>query len=390
MLKVFIERANFFRKMVVTKEIEKLFEKCKLALGAPVVELEITDEQLCALLEMAKEDYLEAVNNWIIESQWMQLYGKNVSSIDLTFALSVRGFEQIKDFSDWFSKNINQQARGKYELKEDFISLEAGKQNYLIPKDREITKVLWIQPPTTQAALFANYYGAFDTVGMAGAYGIAGGYAGGYGGIGGYYFGQAVDVAWTATDLTYKNRLLRGDLTYSITALSTGEKVLHLYSTPGSRLTFNSTFMGGYLSLVGCKVWYYYYDTAGGDADECRSLNRDVIVSPDQIPLENVDYEMLNDPAKIIVRKLFLALAKRTLGMTRGKWSGRINIHDAEAQLDYQMLLTQAENEYNDAMKELRERLQRMHPANLIKQQGDMIESMQKIVSATPLRMIVV
>ena len=96
--------------MVVTKEIEKLFEKCKLALGAPVVELEITDAQLCALLEMAKEDYLEAVNNWIIESQWMQLYGKNVSSIDLTFALSVRGFEQIKDFSDWFSKNINQQA----------------------------------------------------------------------------------------------------------------------------------------------------------------------------------------------------------------------------------------------------------------------------------------
>ena len=60
----------------VTDEIKDLFRKIRAALGAPVVAVELTDEQLCALLDMAIEDYSEKVNNWLIRNQWATLYGK--------------------------------------------------------------------------------------------------------------------------------------------------------------------------------------------------------------------------------------------------------------------------------------------------------------------------
>ena len=49
--------------------------------------------------------------------------------------------------------------------------------------------------------------------------------------------------------------------------------------------------------LVGCTVWYTYYDTVSAeDADECRRLNPDVILTPDQVPLNKIDYTYLNEP----------------------------------------------------------------------------------------------
>ena len=52
----------------ITKEIEALFKKVRSALGAPVRSVELTDEQLCDLLDIAIEDYSEKVQNEIIRN----------------------------------------------------------------------------------------------------------------------------------------------------------------------------------------------------------------------------------------------------------------------------------------------------------------------------------
>ena len=52
--------------MKITKEISDLFLKCRKELGAPVMEVELTDDQLCVAFEFAKDDYTEKVQNWII------------------------------------------------------------------------------------------------------------------------------------------------------------------------------------------------------------------------------------------------------------------------------------------------------------------------------------
>ena len=372
----------------ITSEIESLFLKIRNALGAPLVEVELTDEQLCSLLDLSIEDYAERVQNWLIENQWATLYGKNVSNIDMAYALSVRTLDMSKDFSYWFSKEAGLQQRGPWELKKDFFKIEEGKQSYLIPAGREINSVMWCNPSTSQAALYANY-GGLDTLGFAGGYGQAGG--GSYGPIGGFYIAQSMDIAYMATDLAYKNRLLRGDLTYKVTAGPEGTHIVHLYSTPGSKLTFgNKLTMNGSLSLIGCEVWYTYYDTTGKDADECRRANDSVILTPDQVPLDKIDYAFLNGPTKTIVRKLFLAKAKQTLALVRGKYSGKVSIMDAEANLAYTMLERQGEKEYDAAIEELNKRLERMTPWSQMKLQAEMMDSMAKILAGKPMKIYTV
>lgn len=374
--------------MKITEELANLFQKCRYHLGEPVTNVELTQEQLCACFTIAKDDYTEKVQNWIIEQNWANLYGKNLSNLDLAFALSVRTLDMSKDYSYWFSRDAGVQMRGPWELKKDFFKIEEGKQNYLIPAGREINNVLWLNPPTSQAALYANY-GGLDTLGFAGGFGMAGG--GSYGPMGGFYIAQSMDVAYMATDLAYKNRLLRGDMTFKVTAGPDGTHIIHLFSTPGSKLSFFSiNNMTGTLSLVGSEVWYTYYDVTQGDLDDCRRTNKDLVLSPDQIPLEDLDYSLMNGPTKTIIRKLFFAKAKETLAYVRGKFSGTVAIPDATVTMDYNMLLSRAKEEYEEAMKELTERLERMSPYNVMKQQAELTDNMAKIIGQKPMKMIVV
>lgn len=374
--------------MKISKNIQDLFKKCRNALGAPIMEVELTDDQLCSLLEMSIEDYAERVQNWIIEQNWANVSGKNLSNIDLAYALSVRTLDMSRDYSYWFSREVGLQQRGPWELKKDYFKIESGKQDYLIPAGREINRVMYCNTSTSQAALYANY-GGLDTLGFAGGYGMAGG--GSYGPMGGFYIAQSMDIAYMAQDLAFKNRLLRGDLTYNVTAGPEGTRIIHLFSTPGSKLSFGDALNDASLfNIVGTEVWYTYYDVTADNIDDCLKQNKDTILTPDQIPLESMDYDLLNYPTQTIVRKLFIAKAKQTLGLVRGKFSGDIKIQDAEAKMEYQMLLNQGEKEYEDTIKQLDERLERMSPYNIMKNQAELADNMAKVLSGKPLKMITV
>lgn len=367
-----------------TEEINSLFKRVRSLLGAPVRAVELTDDQLCDMLEICIEDYSEKVNNWLIETQWMSLYGKHITNLDMAFALSTRTFDMMKDYSYWFSKQVGLQQSGPWELKKDFFTIEKGRQVYVVPSGRTINKVMYVNPPTSQAALFANY-GGID-IGFGGGYGQLGG--GAYGPVGGFYTAPAADVAYLATDLQYKNRLLRCDLVYKVTAGPNGTHLIHLMSTPGSPLSFGYVGgVGGGLGLVGCEVWYTYYDTVTAEeADECTRANLgDVILTPDQVKLSSIDYAFLNDPTKTLVRQLLVAKAKQTLGLIRGKFSGKVNIPQAEMTMDYQMLIQQGKDEWDAAMKSLEERLQRMRPSSLLEEQAKIMENTLNIQKHIPL-----
>ena len=103
----------------MTDEISSLFDRFRKTMGAPIMDVEITDEQLCANLDLAVEDYAERVQNWLVETQWASLYGKNVSNTDMAYALSLRTMDMSKDYSYWFSKEAGLQQRGPWELKKD-------------------------------------------------------------------------------------------------------------------------------------------------------------------------------------------------------------------------------------------------------------------------------
>ena len=368
----------------ITDDVKTLFKRVRTLLGGGVTMVELPDDTLCDLLEMCIEDYASRVQNFLIDNQWQSLYGKNVNSTDFAHALSTRTFDFNKDYSYWFSKEVGLQQEGPWELKKDFFTIEKGKQVYVVPAGRTINKVMWVNPPVSQAALFANY-GGID-IGFGGGFAQLGG--GAYGPVGGFYTAPAADVAYLATDIQYKNRLLKGDLVYKVTAGPNGTHLIHLLSTPGSKLSFG--FMcgvGGGIGLVGCEVWYTYYDTNSKDEEEqCRLDNiNSVVLTPDQVPLAKMDWNYLNDPTKTIVRQLLVAKAKETLGNIRGKFSGKVHLPQAEAQMDYQMLLTQGQREYEQVMQTLEKRLEKLTPEYLAERNAKIVEQTLIQQKGTPL-----
>lgn len=382
--------------MEIDKEKRKLFDLIFSKLGAPIRKIQLTDEIMCDLLQICVGNYAEKVQNFIIENNWANLYGKNLSNIDIAYALSVRTLDIAKDYSYYFSKEVGLQQRGKWELKKDFIKLEAGKQVYVIPAGREINKVMWVTPSTTDAALWANYGGMGVSFGggITGQMGI--GAATAFGGMGtAYGIGAGIwclpmaDVATISADLSYKQSIFRSDLTYKVTAGPDGTHLIHLMSTPGSKLTFGAGGINQY-SLNNCTCWYTYYDVNPSNADECRKENSDVILTPDQVPLDEMDYSMFNAPTKVIIRQLLIGEAAETLGLIRGTYSGSIAMIGNNLTLDYNMFINMGQREKENAMKSLDERLQRMNPYEVMKRQAELVDSMIQAKKGTPLPIMVI
>ena len=367
------------------KDKNKLFRQLRHALGAPLRSIEITDEMLESLLEMAIEDYSQYVQEWLIEHQWQSLLGQHISSLDMSFALSTRNFDFVTQFSYAYSKQVGLQARGPWELKKDFIDIEAGRQVYVIPAGREVNEVLWMTPSTIDAALFANY-GGFDT-GFGGGFAQMGMGANGTGTGGGYHVSPAFDVLLTAADYNLKNRILRSELVYKITAGPDGTRLLHLLSTPGSRLSFAggaTTAGAGKLGLSGCKVWYHYYETTPENVDDCRKANSDIITLPNEVPLEELAYSSFNAPTKTLIRQLFIAQAKITLGRVRGKFGGIVGTKDAERMLDWESLLSEGTKEKEDILKRLDERLLRLSTEKQLERAANEAEFLNKQLGYRP------
>jgi hypothetical protein len=373
---------------ISTADKEKLFRQFRHSLGAPIRQIELTDEQLCTLLEISIEDYAQYVQEWLIEHQWQSLLGQNITTTDMSFALSVRTLDYVQQATYAYSKQVGLQANGPWELKKDYVELEAGRQVYQIPAGREVNEVLWITPPATSQALLANY-GAID-------YGFGGGFAQTGGGTGtggpgfarmGYYIAPAFDILLTAADMNLKNRIIRSELVYKITAGPNGTKLLHLLSTPGSKFSFGQGIggVGSSINLTGCQVWYFYYDTTPENVDQCLKDNPDIIKMPNQIPLAKLDFTDFNEPTKTLVRQLFIAEGKRALGRTRGKFGGIVGPPEAERTMDYETLISEGNDERKAVLERLDTRLTRLSTTAQLERSANEAEYLNRNLKHHPL-----
>jgi len=379
---------------ISASEREQLYKRVKHLLGAPIRKIELENEMMDSLLEFGIEDYAQYLQNWLMEHQWSALQGQNFSKQDVAFALISRDFDFDTQFSYAYSKQVGLQTRGPWELKKDYVSIVKNQQIYEIPAGRELNEILWLNPNATEHALW-SYYGFGD-------YGFGGGnaqvpFAGGMGaggnlGFNGYYVAPAFDVLLRASDFSLKQRILRSDLTYKVTAGPNGTRLLHLMSTPGSRVSFGSGG-GGTITLAGTKVWYHYYDTSGMSEEEknkCLNENKDIVKMPNEVPLTKIKFENLNEPSKVWVRKYFTALCKETLGRVRGKFSGVLKVPDAELTMDYTSLLSEASSEKEKLITELSEYLMRLNSKDQLERKAQEAENLNKSLSYRPLGFYVI
>lgn len=373
-------------------EKEKVFRQIRHRLGAPLRKIELSDEQLCTLLEIAIEDHSAYINEWLIESQWSSLDNINLNTADLTKALTTRGQDYEDSFTYAYSKIVGLQARGPWELKQDYVVLNDHQQVYQIPAGREVSEVLYFQPPTVDYALYSNY--GFGDYGFGGGvaqlpYGAAGG---GFG-YGGFYLAPAFDIVLRNSDYNLKQRLVSSELIYWITAGPNGTKFLHLAPPPGSRLAFGrGGFAGGNsINVAGSRVWYWYYETTTPeDRLRCLNSNKDIVKLPSDVPIDVVNFTELNTPSKQWVRDYFTALCKETLGRVRGKFGGVLGVAEAEVTMDYESLLSESKEDKEKLMTRLNDRLQRLRPDEMLTRKATEAEQLNKMLQYRPLGITVI
>jgi|TARA_R110000787_G_scaffold272432_2_gene379867 hypothetical protein len=374
---------------ISTAERNSLFRKTRHRLGAPVRKVELTDEQLDTLLIIAVEDYVQYQYDWLVDNQWGSLLNQSLTSEQVVAGLSQKTLGVEIEYTYAYSKAVGLQSRGPWELKTDYVDLVANQQQYLLPANREINEVLWFTPPTLDQSVIDPFIG------------IGGAFGGGFGGEGGlaqfgmgsYYVMPAFDVLLRQTDRNLKNRMIRGDLQYKITAGPTDSsgnntRYLWLMPTPGGR------YDKGAMSLYQGKVWYRYYDIDNASDDTsseaCLNANADVIQLPSDVPLDAIEYSSLNLPSKIWVRRYLLGLAKETLGRVRGKFSGALNVPGADVSMDYESLLSEGKDEQSKLIEELGERLTSISNEGQLNAKSTTGEALNKSLSYIPLGLYVI
>tara|TARA_R110000765_G_scaffold47196_2_gene97118 strand:+ start:577 stop:1707 length:1131 start_codon:yes stop_codon:yes gene_type:complete len=358
---------------------EKLFTQIRHLLGAPLRGVELEDEMLDTAIELAVLDYGQYVQDWLIENQWSSLYGQDLDVISLTNAFLTRDLNFETSFTYAYSKIVGLQAGGPYELKKDFFSLSANTQMYTIPAGREINEVMWY----SRAELNESFIDPF----MGGIGGMGGGMGGAMGGAqmgmqGSYFLMPAFDILLRMQDRNLKNRMIGGDMTYRITAGAGGvhgEKYVHLYNVPGGRFDFAN------IGKNTERVWYWYYDAGPKDRNECLLANKDIVLLPSDVTLDEMTYDELNSPAQSWVRKYFFAKAKEMLGRVRGKFQGALKTPGAELTLEYDALLTESKDEVAKLVEELTLRLERLRNDKMLERKALEAENLNKSLGYRPM-----
>jgi len=366
-------------------EKAKLFRQVKHRLGAPMRKIELEDETMCTLLEISVEDHSAYINEWLIEAQWSSVYGKDISVTDLSKSLTTRELSYEDSFTYAYSKIVGLQARGPWELKQDYVELKTGQQVYEIPACREINEVLWITPPTIDNALYSSF-GFGDYGGFGGGFAqMPFGGGGGGAGYAGFFLASSYDILSRDADFDLKQRIISGDLIYKITAGADGKKLLHLIPPPGSRISFGLPSLTNGIDATGSKVWYHYYEACEEDRQKCLNDNKDIIKLPSDVPVDVVNFDELNTSSKQWVRDYFTAMCKETLGRVRGKFGGNLGVTDAEVTMDYDSLLGEAKEDKSALWERLKERLERLQPDKMLERKANEAENLNKTLQFRPL-----
>lgn len=363
--------------IIATTEKNKLYLHIKHTLGYPLRPFEITDEMMDSYLEMVIEDYSSIVNNWLIHQQWIGLEGLSKENSDFLSAFTTKSNHYMESFTYAYSKQVglgtNAPAAYGWELKRDYIITSGNTQHYIIPAGREVNEVLWETPPEIDGGLIDPFALNAWSPGMAGW---------SYLGRPAMYVQPTYSTLLTAQDRRMKQRVLQSTLTYRITGMETGEKILHLYPVPGSRDEIRGRWGNHY---AGRKVFYWYYDTNDNTTrDKCLEENSDIIRLPSDPPTSVLKWEKMNDVARQQIRNLLIAKVKMVIGGIRGFYSGEIGVTEKQLQMDYRHLLDEGGKLKDDTEKLILEQLDKLSQLNLTEERARIAENVNNSMRFQP------
>lgn len=364
------------------EERQMLLTRIRRKMGAPVVGVEIMDEQIEECICEAIEEYSGYVNMWIIQNRFAEMLGvPNEVDLTLKFISNSMYFEKL------FSQTIAEQAgfgmEGGREMKIDIIHLSAGVQHYEIPADRELSEIMWYTPA------FINMFGldpfspaniAFTEFGAS------------FAGYSLYHVMPVFDTVLTVQAAELRNRMRGSEFSYIVRPGPDGKKILTLFPPP--RPVSSSYQLGG-TATPGTLLYFYrdksnrygnpdYVPGNNPFLDSLQSNDKNLVSNPATAKLTVISYAQLNNIGQNWVRKYAQASAKELLAtFIRGKFEGRIPIPDGELTLNVSDISSSAREEKERLREELKNYLSGWNYDAIIEQRAKIQENLSTIYSNT-------
>jgi hypothetical protein len=366
----------------------QLFSRIRLKLGAPVMGVELTDDQIEVCACESVEYLSDFINQWTLENKLSQMLGLP-NNIDFTLKYVSNNFNFERTFATAYSELNEIASNGIRPLLTDSITLTGGTQDYYLPAGREIKTIMWYTPN------FINMFGldpfaqgniAFTEFGAS------------FAGYTLYSIMPVFDTILNSQAASVRNKVRASEYSYRLTAGPNGTKRLTLYPVP--------TIISGSIPAQGFytpgTVFYNYYANDGymygndsfsgltgnplGIGLTGNTQGNGLVSGPSDAHLYNLTYSELNDWAKNWVKRYAQANAKELLGLgIRGKFSGTLPIPDKELTLNSSELVEKGRADMEFFRNELKERLEKLNYKAIAEMNATIQDSVNKTMGYTPM-----
>lgn len=381
---------------MTSQEKYSLFQRIRLKLGAPIMGVELTDDQIEACVCESVEYFSDFINQWTLENKLSQMLGLP-NDIDFTLKYVSNNFNFERTFATAYSE-INEGASNSIRpLKTGSIMLTAGTQDYYLPDSQEISTIMWYTPN------FINLFGLDPFAQGNIAYTEFGASFAGYSL---YSVMPVFDTILTAQSAKVRNKVRASEYSYRLTGGPNGTKRLTVYPVPTVMGNAGNVYpqVSGFVTPG--TLFYNYYDTlgyiAGNDLLSGNTANplglgntgntrgNGLVSGPADAGLYNLTYTELNDWSKNWVKKYAQANAKELLGLgIRGKFSGNLPIPGKELTLNSSELIEKGRADMEFFRNELKERLEKLNYKAIAEMNNSIQESVNKTLSYSPMGLFI-
>jgi hypothetical protein len=358
----------FDNELAFQVEAPKVANYISHRLGYPVVDVELTDQNLYTCLEEAIIAYGAQVNQFNAREHMLSLQGISTGSAITQRNIVGSSLPQIINLSSNYGTEAG--SGGDTPLKKGYITTVPGQQEYDLQvlwanvsesgNRIEIRKVYHEMPPA-----IARYYDPFATTGL-GLTNLMGEFG---------FDGYSPPVTFVMMP-AYED-LLR------IQAIEVNDmirKSQYSFQIYDNKIRFTPIFTQDRWN--GVKIWFDYMVEKDKSASQIAS-GSSVVSDISNVPYEHISYSTINSIGRAWIYKYALSSAKEMLGNIRSKYQ-TIPIPNREIRLDGDILRREAAEEKQLLLKELRDTLEQTGLQKQMEKQAANAEHMSQILQYVP------
>lgn len=344
----------------------KVADWCARRLGYPVVDVELQDLQFYACFEEAITEYAAQVNQFNIRNNLDLLYGTPTSSDATHTDIQGTGVPQLIRLSSDYGAEVG--VGGTVDWKKGYVTISSGSQEYDLQAlwaavsessaRIEVKRVFHHAPPAVTRFFDPYALTGQGTLNLVDEFGFHG-----FSPSSQFLMMPIFEDMLRIQAIEFNEQIRKSQYSFELI-----NNKLRVFPVPTDTL----------------KVYFDYVVSTERDQQVINNARGGVVSDFSNAPYANIRYRFINDVGKQWIKKYTLALAKELLGAIREKYNS-VPINDSEITLDGAALRSEAVQEKEFLVEQIRQNLEEVSRKNQMQYKAEQSDQHQQMLNKIPL-----